>query len=183
MSAEIPTTVTPALLAASLAFPIVLAVLGYFINSALQRNADDRKFKAELHRDQLKTEHDKRVQRAIIRAELKSLVNIYISEIKYAQDNDFTYVPSGFFNAFHERTPDIGLLPSAEVESVMDAYYTYREHIGYIARNGIEETETVKPRDTIAYALSEQKRTWLINDLNAIVHSATKAIETMGSSA
>jgi hypothetical protein len=163
----------------SISVPIVVAILSLLANSILQRYADVRKFNDELRRNDIKMEHEKKVLRAIIRAELKSIINTYEAEVMFACGHEFTFVPAGFFESFGERAANIGLLTSAEAEAVMDAYYTYRQKIGYVARNGIKEKESPKPRDTIPYELTAEKKTWLINDLTEVIKSAKDAIAVM----
>ncbi|SIO50008.1 hypothetical protein SAMN05443247_06606 [Bradyrhizobium erythrophlei] len=71
-------------------------------------------------------------------AELTSLAKVMSDEIKWIQNNDFTWVPLvESFKIYLANVANLGLLTPPEAEKITEAYYQYQESAGYVAKYAI----------------------------------------------
>lgn len=164
---------------------LVGVLAGFIWNGVMQRRADERRFQADRKRDDEKIEHEARILRTALFAELQSLIRIYEGELDFVsrEENHFTWVPTAdFFSAYRDNLGKLGYLSAKEVEAVTNCYYTFQERIGYIARNGTADerkSDLIVGRN-IPYDLNEpNKRSWICNDLREILSAAQQARDTI----
>ena len=104
----------------------------------MSRRADYRKTVMEKTSEEADRQHERAVLRVALHAELRSLSRSVRREIKFIEGHvEFSWVPIiDFFRAYLTNLNKLGLLRPAEVECICQAYYSYQEHTGYIARLG-----------------------------------------------
>src|SRR4051812_21313366 len=123
-----------AVVAASFGFIGVIATLLW--NAWLARRADRRKQEAEREMEFRKLDHERLILRVALRAELCNLSRMISGELEFISKNTFTWIPIlDLFGVYRENLNKLGLLSSDEVDAITDAYYSYQERIGYIARH------------------------------------------------
>jgi hypothetical protein len=140
------------------------------VNGWLTRRAERRK-----------EDHDRRVLRIGLLSELRNLNRIIGGELEFINDkeHDFTWVPLiDFFNVYKDNLDKLGLLSTSEVELLSEAYYTYIENAGYIAR--FADADMSKPimGTNVPFKLdhADPKVRYLNDRLEAIIEAAKEAI-------
>jgi len=117
---------------------LVGALVGAVATTIQQRKTDERKLKHERQRESDRLQHKAEVLRAILRSELRNLIGTFRGEKNFVSDrrNEYTWVPTiGYFKEMSKNISSLGILSHSEAERVMDAYYTYCEHVWYILKN------------------------------------------------
>ena len=124
------------IVAATVGFVGVIATLLW--NGFMSRRADYRKTVMEKTSEEADRQHERAVLRVALHAELRSLSRSVRREIKFIEGHvEFSWVPIiDFFRVYLTNLNKLGLLRPAEVECICQAYYSYQEHTGYIARLG-----------------------------------------------
>ena len=156
--------------------------LSMLSNAWLARRADQRRYENDRAVETLKLAHERRVLRVSIKAELSNLIRIYTREVEYVDSHNFTWVPIlDFFGSYRENLGKIGLMSADEVQRITDAYYTFNEEVGYVARLGKADLTKPLVGTNIGFNFLKNKTTkdYLRGFLKAIVDEARKAVETI----
>jgi hypothetical protein len=124
-------SIWPALVSGACSFVGVIAGLGW---NAMQAPKTEERLR----------DNTRAALRTSLWAELTSLAQLMNREIKFIDDNDFTWVPLvESFKIYVANVGNLGLLTDKEVEKVTLAYYRYQENAGYIARMGARSRRKV----------------------------------------
>jgi hypothetical protein len=185
-----PSAGGPLLAAAATVFTGMIGFFGVVAtllwNGWLARRADRRKFELEQEAESRELAHKRDTLRVALKAEMQHLRKIFAEEKAHIEQVRCTWVPLiDSFNVYQENLNDIRLLTADEVERT-EAYYTYQERAGYIARLG-GATDMSKPImgtnvwfDFRNISESEEwVRNNLFSDMDSIITAAEAAIASI----
>jgi hypothetical protein len=148
---------------------------GVVVTLVINRRKDVKLEKQKRH-------HERMVLRAALQAELQNLVRIIEDEIAFVRnpENPYTWVPLlNFFGVYEESLDKLGLLDEDEVQGIVQAYYTYHEHAGYVVRDGDTDPETpFVVGGNVGYEINtKEQRHDLEKTLQPMIRDAKAAID------
>lgn len=174
---------------ATVVIPLLIGLLGtvagVLANAFSAKWSDDRKLSQERQRAEDNYAHQARVARAVLRAELASMVRTFTREIKYVEnvDNTITSVPLlSYLKQLREDFSGLGLLRSAEAGAIMTAFYVYQERSWYIRSSAArgQDGELSPPDQPVSYDLTNDfNRNSLKENLEIVVDAAGVAIAAL----
>ena len=152
----------------------------------LQREADERKFNAEIALRQESRSHEIVVARSVIFAQLARVYRTIKGEYEWLANSQLKFVWVALYNTLLPTTESlkrVELLTPDEVTDITAFYYSYHEHMGYIAAasGGYGQTSIKYDFNLIGVDVTAADRElrWLIESLEVLDRKAAAAMDAI----
>ena len=155
----------------------------------LQREADERRFEAELALRRESTSHEMVVARSVIFAQLARVYRTIKGEYGYLVNSPFKFVWVPFYTTLLPTTESLKRVELLTADEVTDitAFYSYHEHMGYIAASSGGFGKTSVRYDFqlfgVDFTAADRELKWLVGSLEVLDRKAGAAMECILSAA
>jgi len=159
---------------------------GFAETARLQREADARKFEAEIKLRVENRQHEVAVARSVVFAQITRVYRTLMGEYAYLANSPLKFIWISLYTTILP-SPDalkrIEVLTPDEVFDITAFYYSYHEHMGYIAAasGGIGKTSLKFDYQLVGVNFSDADRElrWLLYSLQVLDRKALAAMNSI----
>lgn len=151
-----------------------------------QRDADQRKFDAEIALRKESRNHEIVVARSVVFAQLARVYRTIQGEYEWLANSDLKFIWVAFYTTLlptAESLKRVELLTPDEVTDITAFYYSYHEHMGYIAAasGGYGKTSIKYDFNLVGVDVTAADRElrWLLDSLQVLERKAVAAMDAI----